>query len=45
VGTRLKGEYPVVTVRSILRWLDQGGHIAEEREWRYGRPVLSPGPG
>lgn len=45
VATRLKGEYPVVTVRSILRWLDEGGHIAQEREWRFGRPVRSPGPG
>jgi hypothetical protein len=45
VGTRLKGEYPVVTVRSILRWLQMRGHIAVEREWRLGRALPVPGPG
>jgi hypothetical protein len=44
VGTRLKGEYPVVTVRSILRWLNAGAHIAQEREWRFGRETKTPGP-
>ncbi len=45
VGTRLKGEYPVVTVRSILRWLGERGHVAEEREWRFGRAMARLGPG
>jgi hypothetical protein len=34
VGTRIKGEYPVVTVRSILRWLGEGELVSTEREWR-----------
>ncbi len=45
VGTRLKGEYPVVTVRSILRWLGESGHAAEEREWRFGQQAVRLGPG
>ncbi len=45
VGTRLKGDYPVVTVRSILRWLNERGHVAEEREWRFGRETARLGPG
>lgn len=45
VATRLKGDYPVVTVRSILRWLRDAGHIAEEREWRFGRENRRLGPG
>jgi len=45
VGTRLGGDYPVVTVRSILNWLDRSGLEHAEREWRYGRWVASPGPG
>jgi hypothetical protein len=45
VATRLKGDYPVVTVRSILRWLNEGGHAAAEREWRYGRESKNSGPG
>ncbi len=45
VGTRLKGEYPVVTVRSILRWLNESGHVAEEREWRFGREHARLRPG
>lgn len=45
VGTRLGGEYPVVTVRSILDWLDRSGLEAAEREWRDGRPMPAPGPG
>lgn len=44
VATRLKGDYPVVTVRSILRWLREAGHIAEEREWRFGRESGRLGP-
>lgn len=45
VATRLKGDYPVVTVRSILRWLRDAGHIAQEREWRFGRENGRLGPG
>jgi hypothetical protein len=45
VGTRLSGEYPVVTVRSILRYLQEQGHVQHEREWRNGKPQASPGPG
>ena len=44
VATRLKGDYPVVTVRSILRWLRDAGHIAQEREWRFGRESGRLGP-
>jgi hypothetical protein len=43
IATRLSGEYPVVTVRSILRWLEHTGAVAASREWRGGREVvLSP---
>lgn len=45
VATRLSGEYPVVTVRSILEWLQQSGLATEEREWRFGRAMTTPGPG
>jgi hypothetical protein len=45
VGTRLSGEYPVVTVRSILRWLNESGHVSVEREWRFGREHTRIGPG
>jgi hypothetical protein len=45
VATRLGGEYPVVTVRSILQWLDTAGLERDEREWRGGRRVDTPGPG
>jgi hypothetical protein len=44
VATRLGGEYPVVTVRSILRWLQERGHAEHEREWRYGHAMTTPGP-
>lgn len=44
IGTRLGGEYPVVTVRSILRWLDQAGIAEATMEWRGGRPATQPGP-
>ncbi len=36
VGTRLSGDYPVVTVRSIFRWLERAGYVREQREWRHG---------
>lgn len=45
VGTRLSGEYPVVTVRSILRYLQEQGHVLHEREWRNGKLQAVPGPG
>ena len=45
VATRLGGDYPVVTVRSILEWLQHSGIGAREREWRHGRPMTTPGPG
>ncbi|WP_242113071.1 DUF2145 domain-containing protein [Luteimonas aquatica] len=45
VGTRLSGDYPVVTVRSILRYLESQGHVAEETEWRNGDLQARPGPG
>lgn len=44
VATRLAGRYPVVTVRSILRWLHASGAIAAEREWREGLERTVPGP-
>lgn len=42
IGTRLSGDYPVVTVRAILRWLARNGAIAQEREWREGRESTAP---
>lgn len=45
VATRLGGDYPVVTVRSILEWLQHSGIAAREREWRHGRPMAMPGAG
>lgn len=44
VGTRLSGEYPVVTVRSIFDYLQRRGYASEEREWRNGRLMVRPGP-
>ncbi|SFL34290.1 DUF2145 domain-containing protein [Lysobacter sp. cf310] len=44
VGTRLSGEYPVVTVRSIFDYLQRRGYASEQREWRNGRLMLAPGP-
>ncbi|MGN7919428.1 DUF2145 domain-containing protein [Lysobacter sp. 22409] len=43
IGTRLAGDYPVVTVRSIVDYLARGGHISEQREWRNGRLMVKPG--
>lgn len=37
VRTRLSGDYPVVTVRSVLRYLEDVDAIARTREWRGGR--------
>ena len=45
VATRIGGDYPVVTVRSILEWLQQSGLAAQEREWRHGRLMAVPGQG
>lgn len=45
VATRLGGDYPVVTLRSILEWLQRSGIAAVEREWRHGRAMATPGPG
>lgn len=44
VATRLSGRYPVVTVCSILRWLDAAGHVGAEMEWRAGQLQTKPGP-
>jgi len=45
VATRLGGDYPVATVRSILEWLQRSGIGMRELEWRHGRPMTTPGPG
>lgn len=45
VATRLSGRYPVVTVRSILAWLDRSGLAMETMEWREGALQATPGPG
>lgn len=44
IGTRLSGDYPVITVRSIFRYLDAAGYVREQREWRGGRLQSRPGP-
>lgn len=44
VGTRLSGDYPVVTVRSIFRWLERSGYVREQREWRGGVRQRAMGP-
>ncbi len=44
VRTRLDGDYPVVTVRSILRWLAAEGRLDAEWEWRGGALARKPGP-
>lgn len=43
VGTRLSGDYPVVTVRSILRYLQERGYAVRVTEWRDGRLQSTPG--
>jgi len=45
VATRLSGRYPVVTVRAILAWLDAGGFVQAQMEWRGGMLQTRPGPG
>lgn len=44
LSARLAGEYQVVTVRSILRWLDAIGATRRVREWRNGIDQAVPGP-
>lgn len=44
VRTRLSGDYPVITVRAIVRYL-QRGHGGRELEWRDGRWHEDVGPG
>lgn len=44
VATRLSGRYPVVTVRAILRHLEQRGLVEHEREWRGGIESVRMGP-
>lgn len=43
VGARLSGEYKVVTVRSIFRYLEQLDAINQQWEWRNGREAKTPG--
>ncbi|KAF1712898.1 DUF2145 domain-containing protein [Pseudoxanthomonas sacheonensis] len=43
VGTRLSGDYPVVTVRSILRYLQERGYAVHVIEWRDGLLQSIPG--
>ena len=43
LAARLKGEYRVVTVHSILRWLDAIGATEGVREWRDGIEMTRPG--
>jgi hypothetical protein len=45
IATRLGGDYPVVTVRSILDWLQHSNIAGQEREWRLGRLMTALGPG
>lgn len=44
LATRLSGHYPVVTVRSIQRYLNARRWIVAEREWRDGVETSPPGP-
>jgi hypothetical protein len=44
LSARLGGEYQVVTVRSILRWLNAIGATQSVREWRDGAVAAVPGP-
>lgn len=43
VGTRLSGDYPVITVRSIFRYLQEQGYTVRVIEWRNGRLQSIPG--
>jgi hypothetical protein len=44
VATRLSGNYPVVTVRSIFRYLEQHDLETATREWRGRVELPQPGP-
>jgi hypothetical protein len=44
VGARLSGEYKVVTVRSIFRYLQQIDAVTQQWEWRNGCQTPTPGP-
>ncbi|SOD53453.1 hypothetical protein SAMN06296416_102418 [Pseudoxanthomonas wuyuanensis] len=44
VVTRLSGDYPVITVRSIFRYLDRAGYVERQEEWRGGKRQAQPGP-
>ena len=44
VGTRLSGDYSIITVRSILRYLEERGYTVRTSEWRDGRLQSIPGP-
>lgn len=44
VGTRLSGDYSVVTVRSIFRYLEERGHVLRQTEWRNGTLQTATGP-
>jgi len=44
VGTRLAGDYPVVTVRSILRYLEDLRLVQDNVEWRGGVQRAAVGP-
>ena len=44
VGARLSGEYKVVTVRSIFRYLQQIDAIKQQWEWRNGQEANAIGP-
>lgn len=43
VATRLGGDYPVVTVRSIIEYLDRSGQASAQQEWRNGRAMTRLG--
>lgn len=43
LATRLKGDYPVITVRSIVGYLSSQGLLVREVEWMSGTPVPSRG--
>jgi len=43
IATRLGGEYPVVTVRSIVDYLERSGHVQAQQEWRNGRAMTALG--
>ena len=44
VGTRLSGQYKVVTVRSIFRYLERMAMIQRQWEWRNDHEATLPGP-